>query len=266
MSGFNIADYKIPIISGINDIPIPPNYNGNGKGNNGAYYVERLNKLADLFITYKDLPTVDYFTLNGSVDPVEVEVGDDISVPLLFEHSITNPVQNATIVASLYRGTDINNLTLASEDISSPLSYTPGTTKYNAETTLYWAIKYRIDDLFTIQTDIITTSWKKPYIAGSSASISISSNTAAGFTSSLRTLNQSAPINIGNLTELQYIYLFSPVQIKGIKIIDNDIKIPVVETQNAVVTVDPFITGFNDYYLYRSVEKTKGNFSFEIIP
>jgi hypothetical protein len=39
--------YKIPIVVGINDTPVAPNYNGNGKGNNGAYFIDRFNDVCD---------------------------------------------------------------------------------------------------------------------------------------------------------------------------------------------------------------------------
>jgi hypothetical protein len=42
-----LEQFKIPVVEGINDNPIPVNYLDNGKGCNGAYFIERFNGLVD---------------------------------------------------------------------------------------------------------------------------------------------------------------------------------------------------------------------------
>ena len=43
----NLNDYKLEIVAGINDDPIPPNHLNNGLGSNGAYVVKKINDLID---------------------------------------------------------------------------------------------------------------------------------------------------------------------------------------------------------------------------
>lgn len=269
MSSFNINDYKIPVVSGINDAPLPPNFNGNGKGCNGAYYVERFNKLADLFITYRELLTINSFTLNGSTSPILTEVGKNISTPLTFEYSITSPLDSNVIVANLYYTLDKNSFALQAQDISSGYEHnlSSGLLSSDQETTLYWLITFTIDDIFKISTDYIETTWVKPFIAGSSTSNAISTNTDSLFTEvAPRVLDNSGSFTVTELAQLSYIYLFSPREIEGIQMIDSGIRIPTIETPNVVVTTDSSISPFSDYYLYRTLEQTKGGLTFEIIP
>lgn len=48
----NIEQYKIPIVEGINDYPVPPNYNDNGRGPNGSYFTTKFNSLVDTLSNY----------------------------------------------------------------------------------------------------------------------------------------------------------------------------------------------------------------------
>lgn len=43
----NLDQYKIPVIEGINDSPEEPNYLGNGKGCNGAYFIDKFHGTID---------------------------------------------------------------------------------------------------------------------------------------------------------------------------------------------------------------------------
>lgn len=265
MSTLNIDEYKIPVISGINDAPIPPNFNGNGKGSNGAYYVERLNKLADLFTNYSDLPSISNFYVNESYKEIDIEVGSDIQTPLVFTYDIQSSNPNFTIKSDLYYGFSKEVLNIASQNIQSGLNYVPSPKRYNDKTTVYWVIKTTIDNVFNIESDYIITNWKKPIIFGSSIYASISSNIDGAFTLSSKVLVPNEILTIEEFTENRYVYLFSPVKIAGLKIFDNGIKIPVIETENSTVFIGTSIS-FNDYYLYRTIVPTRGNFSFEIVP
>jgi hypothetical protein len=44
---FDTTSLRIPIIPGINDNPLEPNYQGNGKGCNGSYYISKYHDLLD---------------------------------------------------------------------------------------------------------------------------------------------------------------------------------------------------------------------------
>lgn len=48
----NLDQYKIEVIEGINDQPEPPNYQGNGKGCNGAYFIDKFHGALDGLGTY----------------------------------------------------------------------------------------------------------------------------------------------------------------------------------------------------------------------
>lgn len=48
----NLNDYKIEIIEGINDVPEPPNYEDNGKGCNGAYFIDKFHGALDSLSGY----------------------------------------------------------------------------------------------------------------------------------------------------------------------------------------------------------------------
>lgn len=74
----NIDQYKIPIFEGINDQPLPPNYNNNNRGPNGSYFTLRFNGLIDA------LTGLDYaqnFSVSGYDESTTLEVG----VPLLID-------------------------------------------------------------------------------------------------------------------------------------------------------------------------------------
>lgn len=48
----NVEQLKIPIIEGINDYPLEPNYNNNNRGPNGSYFTARFNSLVDALSNY----------------------------------------------------------------------------------------------------------------------------------------------------------------------------------------------------------------------
>lgn len=265
MLNFDINEYKIPVVSGINDSPIPPNFGGNGKGCNGSFYVERLNKLADLLITYRELPTIENFTINNTKS-IEVEIGYSISVPLVFNYEIVSPVETFQVESDLYYGLDKVNINLTAQNISTNHSHIPVYSRYTEETTLYWVIRSLVDDIFTIQSEFLTTSWKKPYIVGGSVNTYISNNLDASFSQIDKKLDKDGSFEIGDLQTLKYIYLFSPIEITGIKIVGSNMEIPLVKYTNTVVYTGLPTSSYPGYFLYRTTEKTVGNFSFEIIP
>lgn len=56
----DLSSYKIPIVLGVNDAPVPPNFNDNGLGCNGAYFIDKYNSLVDDIssnLTYQSIDT-----------------------------------------------------------------------------------------------------------------------------------------------------------------------------------------------------------------
>jgi hypothetical protein len=63
---------KIPIIAGINDTPLEPNFNNNGKGCNGSYFLAKFHLHVDL--------TED--SINDLLDMINGIVVGDTVIPL----------------------------------------------------------------------------------------------------------------------------------------------------------------------------------------
>lgn len=119
-----MEEYKIPVIVGINDIPLPPNYNGNGKSCNGAFYIQRFNDLVDLLdvaLEYNN-PLISTLEHNlPEISPFLREIGTEFLSPnesLELLYTLSNTSFNPT--AMVYAGEDKTELAA----ISPP--YTPG--------------------------------------------------------------------------------------------------------------------------------------------
>ena len=52
MDTLDLDLYKIPVIEGINDSPVPPNFEENGLGCNGAYFIDKFHEALDSIETY----------------------------------------------------------------------------------------------------------------------------------------------------------------------------------------------------------------------
>jgi hypothetical protein len=47
MIPIDLQQHKIPVVTGINDAPVPPNFEENGLGCNGAYFIEKFHDALD---------------------------------------------------------------------------------------------------------------------------------------------------------------------------------------------------------------------------
>lgn len=268
MTNFNANEFKIPVISGINDIPIPPNFNGNGKGNNGAYYVDRHNKLVDLFSTvYNDVASVrvENFRVNGNFDSLNLKLRENISNPLEFTFDIINPNSAFSVEADLYYGINTTeNLSLAAANIQSGYTYSPLVSSYEQNTTIYWKIILNLDGIFKVESEPITIKWKSPIVAGSSILNDVTNNINSEFFLLTETLEFNSIFTFPEFPQSRYIYLFSPTKIKGLRMSDNLIQIATKEISS---DISIYIGGYPifEYYLYRSSVPTRGDFSFEIV-
>ena len=65
----DLSTYSVPIVSGINDVSIPPNYNNNGRGCNGAYLLAQYNALIQALEDY----------LNSLEIPTSMSVSGDLT-------------------------------------------------------------------------------------------------------------------------------------------------------------------------------------------
>jgi hypothetical protein len=266
MTNFNLDEFKIPVISGINDIPIPPNFNGNGKGNNGAYYVDKHNKLVDLlsFLDTGGRDSIENFQINEQSKALDLYVGDNNSSLLEFTFNIVGLNSTSSVVVNLYSG--INNsedLFLVASNIQSGYTYNLITSSYEAETKIYWRVVLIIDGTTTINSEFVVTNLKRPIIAGSSTLNSLTSNTDLNFSSLTPTWEIDTIFQVPEFLENRYIYLFSPVKIKGIRISTSSIEVPTQENSNISISSGGSL--LQGYYLYRSFFSTRGDFSFEII-
>lgn len=63
----NLEQYKIPIVEGINDRPLPPNFNNNKRGPNGSYLTEKYNNFVDAVSNLKiqELKSIEFVIANA---------------------------------------------------------------------------------------------------------------------------------------------------------------------------------------------------------
>jgi hypothetical protein len=122
--------YKIPIVTGINDSPTEPNFEGNGRGPNGSYYTEKYNGLIDALWYQKPVFT----NLSGNISSSTIEVGSQLvnpGVAINLSYSASNAI-NIQLAKFYAAGAAINDN-----------SYTPGQilsynlSSYTGEPNLY---------------------------------------------------------------------------------------------------------------------------------
>lgn len=94
---------KIPIILGINDNPLPPNYLNNGRGANGSFISKSINILYDLFEAQNVLKSHLQVTHNL---PDVIEVGEPLP-SVLFTWSLPN---NLDIYCKFFHGDSLQSL------------------------------------------------------------------------------------------------------------------------------------------------------------
>jgi hypothetical protein len=83
---------KIPIVAGVNDNPIPPNFNNNLRGPNGSYVSAKHNLLVDVVVANASME-YPQFVANA---PRFLELGEPlttISAPLLLSYSLNSNIK-----------------------------------------------------------------------------------------------------------------------------------------------------------------------------
>lgn len=252
--------FKIPVLAGINDIPLPPNYNGNGKSCNGAYYIDKFNSLID-YISLLDIDTkllqAELFT---NVPDVFLSLGETFlgaNDSLEFTYTLNNEDNNPT--GYIFGGTNKDTLQaisplLAPNDVYEfyPNEFAPFPNSSEVPLKYYFQIKGQNEVGLSFETDYFTLSW------GGNAYIGFSENPNLESPFSLNELESSPVLWKGinkqdNLGQPQYFYLFIPI--------DSDF--PDILSLIDVATHMPIplkvLGEANGLKIYRTTVKTHGN-------
>lgn len=123
----DLRSLKIGVVPGINDDPKPADFEGNGRGPNGAYFTLRYNNLVDAIS--EGVPSFSLFELLGQTEPYRYEVGVPI---LLFPGNLTFSwaVESEDNVATV-------DLYLNDQKINAdPLGTSEGSYSYQVQDTL----------------------------------------------------------------------------------------------------------------------------------
>lgn len=207
-----MSNLKIPVVLGINDNPIPPNFNNNRRGCNGSYIVQKHNYLVDV-LNLLDADNPEFQIANL---PTYLELGEPlttINTPLTFYFEqpgtyakyyhgdsiseltqlIATPFQSNSVYDHYY--SDINN---------QPNTYVVPHTRVFAREVYESNTDHPIKSLFAHK----QVSWKPKVVIGSST------------TNNITTLNQLTSIHYNNfdiptealvLPDNTYSYIFLPV-------------------------------------------------------
>lgn len=267
MLEFNPEDFKIPVVPGINDVPIPPNFQNNGLGCNGSYYISRFNSLVEYVTKYWERSWIYDFTMSLGEAERNVIVGKrliDSPQAINFSYAISN-TPDESITARLYSGTNINSLQLISENIApeasysyTPSSYTSAPNVYTTPTTLFWQIQGEINNMFPLKSDIISTSWSLPVIIGKSEASSDVSNVDPEFTTLHTAVELGLYVDIELVESDQYLYIFSPTRLNGI-LLDNILVLTVETQQPASIYLESSNTTVEyPYWVYRTTTQGFG--------
>lgn len=282
----SIEDYKIKVISGINDVPLEPNYSGNGKGCNGAFYVERHNKLVDMLFLIKESLGINLITAdinyNLSDERFLLEIGTpflapDESLELTYEIKENLDFNKYVPIARVYFGTDSENLSPASLPISQNDIWEYFATEYStipnieySVKTYYFKIQGNIDDILDFKTQSISLKWIPKAIFG----VSTQDNIIDPYDSNLNIIDNSLGIPNSIIkpaaSSQEYLYLFIPRNISeypenlDLKNKQNDLSIPLtILAEDNLLTITSEGTGSYQhlYNIYRmtnsSVDQTE---------
>lgn len=261
----NIEQYKIPILEGINDYPLPPNYNNNNRGPNGSYFTYKFNDLIDA------LSDEDYtvsFSLRGYEEINVLEVGVPImidSTNLVFNY-VLNKIDYISSVDIYADNVKINTESLdiiengtysvLISSSSDPLIYRQD------ESSLVWKL---VVTLFTGEkiTKEILFSWKFKTIVGySKYSNILDFNDSRLLVSNDSNIEKPTILNKSPSEDFLYTYIFLPnsypqyeeFRINGFKVDMNEV------TQNIF-----YFGELRPYTIYSSFYPTKGAYTLHLI-
>lgn len=267
MPEFNPDTFKIPVVSGINDAPLPPNFQGNGKGCNGAYYVEKFNTLVDFVSRYWERARISAFNINLSLPQRRKLVGERLvdmaqeGLPvsgLEFSYEVEG-IDPSRVSARIYTGTDVENLEpftpyLAPEQTHTYFApdFNQPPNSYNQPTTIFWQVVGEVDEMFSVKSEIISATWALPVIIGLCERGTGVVNSDNDFTTLYTAPELEFFVDIDPIDPDQYLYVFSPTQLEGILL--DDVLVSTTETQgSAMVFLES--TGANasyPYWIYRT--------------
>lgn len=204
----NLNDYKLEVVAGINDAPIPPNYLNNGLGSNGAYVVQKINDLIDA-LQY----TAPTLTLTSTVSAQTIEVGAALLNPgtqVTLSYSATNS-QNLASARFYADGTQINNNNYnpGAPLVYSLSSYTVEPNIYLSPKTYTWQARGIDLDSTQIISNSIAVNWAYRTYVGWSTSNSVTDYT--NLTSIINTLSRPNAVTKPDTGSEAYLYIFLPV-------------------------------------------------------
>lgn len=247
MAEFNPESFKIPVVSGINDAPLPPNFLGNGKGCNGSYYVEKFNALVDYVTRYWERATITNFVMSVSQQDRRLLVGqrlidlgqDGLPAPSLdFSYGLQG-VPPESFRARVYTGTDIENLEPFSGYIEPgetfsffPPSYNQEPNTYIQPTSRFWQIVGEVDETFPVKSEILSATWSLPVIVGKCERSSGVTNIDLDFTTLHTAPEIGFYVDIDFVESDKYLWVFSPTRLDGILL--DDILVLTEETQQTI--------------------------------
>lgn len=262
MPEFNPDSFKIPVVSGINDAPLPPNFQGNGKGCNGAYYVEKFNTLVDFVSRYWERVRIKNFAMNLSYDQRRKLVGErlidmaqeGLPVPALeFSYEIEG-VDAERFTARIFTGSDVENLEPFTGNVAPgqthvyfPPDYNQPPNSYTQPASRFWQVVGEVDGMFVAKSEVLSATWELPIIIGKCERNSGVINTDIDFTTLYIAPEIEFYVDIDFVESDKYLYVFSPQKLGGILL--DDILVLTEETQgNAMFLLDS--TGANASYPY----------------
>lgn len=270
MAEFNLESLKIPVISGINDAPLPPNFLGNGRGCNGAYYVDKFNALVEYVTRYWERAAIKNFTMSVIQADRRLLVGQrlvDFAIPapsLDFSFEIEG-IDPQGFTANIFTGTDIENLQSFTPNVDPeetfsyfPQSYDQEPNTYIQPTSRFWQVVGTVDGVFPVRSEILSATWSLPVMVGKCERSTNVSNLDIDFTTLYTAPELGFYVDIDFVESDQYLWVMSPHKLDGILL--DDILVLTEETQQ---TAYVYLESLGDhapypYWAYRTTTQGFG--------
>jgi hypothetical protein len=263
----DLSRFKIPVLEGINDSPLQPNFNDNGRGSNGSYFVEKHNALIDALLYGQ--PSFVSFAAAESMGspPYRYEVGSSIYLsptPLVFNYELLN--SDGVKRLEFYYGETLVETRLGPFSSSGSFSYEienqlDPPNYFDEPTTVEFSILgiNGYDDPFTAS---LSLTWAQRVVVGFSSAPDVETF----YDNRFAAINdQSKNYRVGSITkevsvDTLYLYIFLPIGETGYEPYTQ----MVINGVNAGFnTTEAEIERFgvtNNYLVYRSMYPTKGGY------
>lgn len=259
----SVQDFKIPILSGINDNPQEPNYNNNNRGPNGSYFTMKFNSLVDYLVGSKSY--ISDFKILGYEDSNILEIGNSLlwdSHLLEIEYSLNNI--NDIDQVNLYADDTliVTDLPKASNNIYSLENINPAYLYKDTESEVIWKIEVLVSgDRFARE---LKFSWRFKTIVGfSERGDIIDFNDSRLAVSSINSvLDRPDTLRKSYSEESLYTYIFLPniyTNYEEFRI--NGFKVGMNESQQNIF----YFGESRSYTVYRSFYPTKGTYTLHLI-